>query len=141
MADTPAHETVETLRCDVEYPEHVQRTVSAEFAANRRYMIRQLDLGCWICGSRDKREIHHIHEWSLWNALDPEKVLDALHAFDPYGFTKANPEAPVQSPDDRRNLLCLCEEHHRAVNHGVHRITGEFWIAQRAVKPGVEIMK
>ena len=138
-ADTAAHEQRETITEIVEYPEHVQRTESATFKANKRLMVRQLDLPCWVCGTRENREIHHIHEWALWADLDPDKVLDSLHAFDPYGFTKADPETPVASADDKRNLLCLCAEHHRAVEAGIHRLTGEIWIAQRAAKPGVSI--
>jgi hypothetical protein len=136
---TAAHEQRETLHEDVLYPEHVQRTESEEFRRNKRVLIRKLDLPCWVSGSREKREVHHIFEWSLWPSLDPERVLDALHAFDPYGFTARDPETPITSPDDIRNLLVLSEKFHRGIGTGVHKISFPIWLPQRAVKPGVEI--
>lgn len=150
--DTPAHEQDDTIREAVEYPEHVQRSASAEFERNRRLLLKQLDLPCWICGSRDSREVHHLHEWALWPCLDPDKVLDTLHVFDPYGFTHKMGEQPVASPDDVRNCLVLCGHcelagvpvpggHHRGVDAGIHRLTFPIWVAQRAAKPGVSITK
>lgn len=48
---------------------------------------------------------------------------------------------PIESPDDIRNLVVLCETHHRGVNKGVHDLTMPIWFPQRAVKAGVEITK
>jgi len=141
MGDTPAHEQRETITECIEYPEHVQRTESGEFRANKRRLVRQMKIPCWVCGTHDNLEVHHLHEWSLWNDLDPEKVLDALHVYDYYGFTKADPETPIKSPDDIRNLVVLCADHHRAVEMGIHRLTGEIWLAQRAAKPGITITR
>jgi hypothetical protein len=138
---TPAHEQRETLQEDVLYPEHVQRTESAEFTRNKHRLVRKLDLPCWVCGSREKREVHHLHEWSLAPALDMAKALDTLHCIDPYGFTAHDPDTPLSGPDDIRNLLVLCEEHHRGAGTGVHRISWPIWLPQRAVKPGVQITK
>lgn len=150
-AHTQKHEFTEY----VVDPTHADRKAegeSPEFSRNKRQMVRQLDLPCFICGSRNKREVHHIHEWSLWNALDPEKVLDTLHVFDPYGYTHQMADKPIASPDDIRNLLVLCGEceidgvtvpggHHRGLDAGVHDMTFPTWIAQRAVKPGLSITK
>jgi hypothetical protein len=91
--------------------------------------------------------VHHLHEWSLWDALDHDKVLDTLHVFDPYGFTHKVGEQPIETPDDIRNLLVLCGHHvidgvavpgghHRGVNLGVHELTMPIWIAIRACKDG-----
>ena len=135
------HEEDRTIHEFIEYPDHEKRTESSEFRANKRRLVRQLDIGCWICGSKDKREVHHIHEWSLWNALDPERVLDSLHAFDPYGYTHAGGDKPIESPDDLRNLVVLCEVHHRAINTGVHSLTMPIWFPQRSVKAGMAITK
>lgn len=139
MAIDQPHEVDTTLTQDVIYPAHEQRSVSSEFRRNRITLIRKLDVGCWICGSKEKREVHHIHEWSLWNALDKDKVLTTLHCFDPYGYTSHNPEEPIDSPDDIRNLLVLCGEHsnisgghHRGKEIGVHTITFPIWIALRS---------
>jgi hypothetical protein len=147
-----AHEQEHTLTEFVEFPDHDQRTESAEFRKNKRLLVSQLDLPCFICGCRDQREVHHLHEWALWGALDPEKVLDTLHMFDPYGFTHKMGEQPIETPDDIRNLLVLCGHceidgvpvpggHHRGVDAGVHDLTFPIWIAQRAVKEGMSITK
>lgn len=136
----------------VSFPDHAERTESMEFRKNKRLLVKQLDIPCFVCGNRDAREVHHIHEWALWEALDPEKVLDTLHVFDPYGYTHKMGEHPMETPDDVRNLLVLCGHceidgvsvpggHHRGVNAGVHDLTFPTWIAQRAVRPGVSITK
>ena len=86
MADlphTPAHEQVETLRVDVEYPAHPPRTESAEFAANKRTLVTKLDTPCFCCGGKDHREVHHmVIEWAEWDNADPAKVAQKCHQFD-----------------------------------------------------------
>ena len=139
MDEVQAHEQDDTVRERVLYPEHVQRTESAAFRDNKHILVKKLRLGCWVCGTREKLEVHHLHEWALWPKLDAEKVLEFLRCFDPYGFSRHMGEAPVESPDDIRNLLVLCEEHHRGVDTGVHKLTYPIWLPQRAVKPGEEI--
>jgi hypothetical protein len=144
---TPAHEQTDTIHEDVLYPEHVQRTESATFRTNKHTLVRKLGLKCWLCDpasplkcSIEKPlEAHHLHEWALWSDLDPAKVLDILRVFDPYGFAHQMGDQPVESPDDIRNLLILCEAHHRGVDTGVHRLTFPIWLPQRAAKPGVQI--
>jgi len=136
-----SHEESRTIHEFIEYPDHAKRTESSEFRANKRRLVQQLDIGCWICGSKDAREVHHIHEWSLWDALDPEKVLNSLHAFDPYGYTHTAGDKAIESPDDIRNLVVLCEAHHRGVDMGAHDLTMPVWFPQRAVKDGVSITK
>ena len=135
------HEVKRTIHEDIEYPDHEKRTESSEFNRNKRLMVKQLDLPCWICGSKDAREVHHIHEWSLWAALDQDKVLSSLHAFDPYGYTHTAGDKPIESPDDIRNLVVLCEMHHRGENTGVHDLTMPIFFPQRAVKEGMSITK
>lgn len=152
MSVDQIHEEDRTIHEEVEYPAHEQRTESSEFRRNKRILVKQLDLPCWICGSRDSREVHHLHEWSLWPALDQEKVLDTLHVFDPYGYTHKMGEQPIESPDDIRNLLVLCGVHtldgvevpgghHRGVDLGVHDLSMPTWLALKSVKTGVEITK
>jgi hypothetical protein len=149
---TQAHEQSHSFHEVVEFPSHADRTESSEFRKNKRILVKQLDLPCWICGSRDAREVHHLHEWSLWPALDPEKVLDTLHVFDPYGYTHKMGEQPIETPDDIRNLLVLCGSHvvdgvtipgghHRGVNLGAHDLTMPTWLSLKSAKKGVDITK
>lgn len=134
------------------YQDHEKRTESSEFRKNKRTLVRQLGLGCWICRSKESPEVHHIHEWALWPSLDPDLVLDTLHVFDPYGFAHQLGEKPIESPDDIRNLLVLCGHceidgvqvpggHHRGKDAGVHELTFAIWVARRAVKPGLSITR
>lgn len=145
MADTPAHEQVEALRVDVEYPEHVQRTESAEFAANKHRLVHKLGLPCWKCGSSDKLEVHHfVIEWSEWDSADPAKVLKIMHKLDAYGFAadglkQGNP-LPA-SPDDIRNLMVLCENCHRGACLGIHQVPLPFWFADLVKKDGAVVLK
>jgi hypothetical protein len=146
------HEVKRSFTEFVSYPDHDTRVDSAEFIKNRRIMVKQMDLPCWICNSRNHREVHHIVEWAFFEAIDTNKMLDTLHVFDPYGFTHTAGEKPIESPDDIRNLLVLCGSceidgavvpggHHRGTNAGVHDLTLPTWIAQRCVKPGLSITR
>lgn len=142
MADTPAHEVRENLSVDVEYPEHVQRTCSAEFAANRRQLIQKLDTPCFSCGSKEGREVHHFvceyaeAEWADW-----EKVFKLVHHFDIYGFAAQMGDKPITSPDDIRNLVVLCESCHRGAGVGIHLVPFPNWIAQVMVRDGEVVLK
>ncbi len=147
-----SHEQKHSITEFVVYEDHEKRTESALFRKNKRVMVRQLDLPCWICRSRDHREVHHIHEWALWPSLDPELVLDTLHVFDPYGYTHQLGDVPIETPDDIRNLLVLCGHCeidgvsvpggcHRGVDAGVHELTFPVWIARRSVRAGMSITK
>lgn len=144
------HEVKKTITEIVETPDHAPRVESSEFRKNKRVLVRQLDLPCWTCGSRDAREVHHLHEYSLWDSLNPERVLDTLHVFDPYGFTHQKGEEPITTPDDIRNLLVLCGHHttdgvevpgghHRGTGLGIHETTFPTWIALRSAKEGVSL--
>ena len=153
MTDVAAHDQVETFREDVVYPAHAQRTESPEFGRNKRQLVQKLDLPCFVCGSRDAREVHHyIVEWAMWDEADPDKVLEVAHHFDIYGFAEKMGDQPIQSPDDVRNLMVLCGSHsldgqviegghHRGVDCGIHRLTFPTWIGQKIAKAGVTITK
>jgi hypothetical protein len=129
---------------DVEYPEHVQRTTSAEFAQNRHRLINKIG-HCWKCGTTEKLEIHHaIIEWAEWDNADPAKVLKVMHAFDPYGFSEdmaKNGDPLPTSPDDIRNLLPLCETCHRGAGVGIHLVPVPFWFADLVRKDGATVLK
>lgn len=137
----------------VNIPDHEERTTSAEFIRNRKILINNRKIGCIICNSQKKQEAHHLHEWALWNALDPRKVLETLKVLDFHGYVAKDPNTPITSPDDIRNLAILCGEytdadgvvvaggHHRGVNLGVHALTFPTWVAQKSVKDGLSITK
>ena len=141
MADTPAHEQIETLRVDVEYPEHVQRTESAEFAANKRMLVQKLDTPCFSCGSKADREVHHfVTEWALADSADWDKVFRLVHHFDIYGFAAQLGDKPIASPDDIRNLVVLCQKCHRGRGFGIHLVPFPDWIGQVMAKDGSTVL-
>lgn len=137
-AITPAHEVRETIVIDVEYPAHAARTESHEFATNKRLLVGKLDLPCIACGSKDHREVHHWHiEWAQWEDTDPAKVLDWMHRMDIYGYAAQLGDKPVESPDDIRNLVVICESCHRGRGKGIHLVPFPNWISQASAKAGV----
>lgn len=144
-ANTAAHEQSERLKVTVEYPEHVERSNSAEFNANKHRLVNKLGLGCWKCGTLDNLEVHHfIIEWSEWNNADPAKVLKIMHKFDAYGFAqdglKQGDPLPT-SPDDIRNLMVLCMACHRGSGVGIHLVPVPFWFADLVKKDGTIVLK
>lgn len=122
-------------------PEHGRRTETPEYRHNRHILIERLDLPCIICGSREDRQTHHQFEWMFWKSLDPRKMLRLLRVFDPYGFAHHMGEKPVESVDDIRNLVVVCEKHHIRKGTGVHETTFSPWWAQAAAKEGVVILE
>ena len=134
-----SHLENKTLTEHIEYPGHEPRTTSSMFRTNRHILIERLGLGCWVCGSKQNLEAHHWFEWSLWPKLDPAKVLLVLRMIDFYGFAHHKADQPVESPDDIRNLVVLCEAHHRQPEMGIHCLEFPIWLPQRAVKEGLTI--
>lgn len=140
--DTAAHEVDEHLEVDVEYPEHVQRTESAEFAANKRMLIQKLDTPCFSCGSKENREVHHfVTEWALAAVADWDKVFKLVHHFDIYGFAAQLGDKPISGPDDIRNLVVICEPCHRGAMRGIHLVPFPDWIGQVMAKDGTTVLK
>ena len=139
MSVTDNHEVNKTIHEEVIYPGHEKRTQSELFAKNKHHLVAELDTPCWICGGKVNREVHHLIEWSLFPAIDPKKMLEAFKFFDFYGYTKKDPNTLPDSPDDIRNLVVLCEKHHRGVDNGVHDLSFPIWIALKCLKEGIDI--
>ncbi len=125
----------------IELPARAVRVDSPEFVRNKHMLVKRLDVPCWICGSREAREVHHLHEHAMAPSLDFERVADTLMTFDPYGYSHQLVGKPVESMDDIRNLIVLCEEHHRGPGTGAHGATFDLWLAQRAAKDGVMVSR
>jgi hypothetical protein len=140
-AEVPAHEQVRHLTEIEILPEHAQRTESPEFAKNRALLLSEGHGRCLTCGRTDNLQLHHLLEWALWDALDPAKALALLRRWniDPYGKLAADPDSPMRDPDDIRNLVFLCEEHHIGAGTGIHSITFPVCIAQGAAREGAAV--
>jgi len=156
----------EHLRCSMLkqaywIPDHDRRRTSSKFRKNKKFLRDYLELPCWICGRKTSKgnplEVHHIFEWALWNAIDPAKaatILELIEFYDSQYLLKANGNRnklvkkldklqgmPLEDPDDIRNLVVLCQEHHRLKYTGVHAISFPIWLALGVLKPGFRLVR
>ena len=131
-----------TLREVVITPSHVRRTESEAFRRNKQRLREDGHYQCWVCGSTENLQVHHFGiEWSLSNIADWEKVKAFCEEWDPYGYGRLLHNQAITSPDDIRNLLVLCQEHHTGVDHadggsgtGIHDLTFPVWVVQKLAK-------
>jgi len=133
------------------YPPHDQRKESPAYAKSHDDMVRKKDLPCLACGVRQStlkdpkqnpfgavqmETHHHVIEWALANAIDPDKFN--THVLP--GLLRRNPDkyAPMKNgmtkqqildwvDHDEDNLWVLCDVHHRHVFVGIHAITFPIW--------------
>lgn len=121
------HELKETISVDVWYPDHPPRAESARFEATKKALIKDQDVACYICGSKELREVHHFHvEWAFAEGVDWDHMKTLHTDFDWSSFKSA--EDFVDSP---YNMMVLCQNHHRHANHGIHNLPYPIWIMQR----------
>ena len=131
-------------------PEHDKRRESSLFKKNKKFIRDECGLPCWVCSAREDLEVHHVFEWSLWNAMDRKKVTDILNAIEFYDedyiFQADQPEKLqaalkdtttknryLKTPDDIRNLVVFCRTHHRLKYTGIHTISFPIWLTMAAV--------
>lgn len=150
MADIVEHFKKGTFEEKYWLPAHNKRRESSLFRKNKKFIRDDCGAPCWVCGSRNKREVHHIFEWAFWNAMDPRKVTNILNAIEFYDddyISKAknagklrtaiqdlSEKKPIiDTPDDIRNLVVFCMKHHRLKLTGIHTITFPIWLAIAAI--------
>ena len=144
------HFKQETFEQNYWIPAHNKRRESALFRSNKEFIRDKCGVPCWVCGSQTDLEVHHVFEWAFWNALDPRKVTNILAAIEFYDddyvqkaqdsqtlrefLDKLIRKKPIlDSPDDARNLVVLCREHHRLKNTGIHTLTFPIWLSMSAI--------
>jgi hypothetical protein len=121
------HEVKGKVEVDRYYPDHEPRTESSLFRKTKHQLVAVEDTPCWICGSKEKREVHHFHaEWADANGIDWVKMRELHPNFDWSTFKEASDF--IDSP---YNMMVLCEKHHRAQDHGIHHLPYPDWIMQR----------
>ena len=150
MADLVEHFKRGTFEEQYWIPAHDVRRESSLFRKNKRFVRDTCGSPCWVCGSTEDLEVHHVFEWSLWNALDPRKITAILNAIEFYDedyvvkaakpeklrseINKVSNNKPIMdTPDDIRNLVVFCRKHHRLKLTGIHTITFPIWLAIAAV--------
>ena len=70
--------------------------------------------------------------------VDFEKLKKACEAFDVYGYSRAMKDIPVTSVDDIRNLINVCQGHHKRADHGIHNIPFADWLEQKIQRSGAD---
>lgn len=137
------HPTTESAATIELSPPHAPRVETAAFRKSRDFLINVKKQGCAICGvtvdglkdptknpyGATQLEAHHTPiEFSLQDACDPLKV----HLDYPEVIDRETLAAFVDSP---RNLLILCDTHHRHPERGIHHLlTPDFWVQKYLVE-------
>lgn len=128
----PQHREQHEIEEIIIYPEHAKRKESEEFKQSKRRLKKEGHYECWICGCTTNLQCHHFGcEWALWNDCDPKKLQEFLLLFDIYGYSKLMKDEPITSPDDIRNQMVLCEQHHVKKITGIHECTFSIWQSQK----------
>ncbi len=150
MSDIVEHFKKGTFEEKYWIPAHNKRRESSLFRKNKKFVRDECGAPCWVCGSKKDREVHHIFEWSFWNAMNPKKVTNILKAIEFYDddyvgkakkpkmlgdeIAKVEKDKPIiDTPDDIRNLVVFCRTHHRLKLTGIHNITFPIWLAVSAI--------
>jgi len=156
-----AHWDKKTLIQEYWIPEHVKRRESPLFRKNKKFLRDECALPCWICGDAQSKEnpleVHHVFEWALWNVMNPRRVTAILEVLEFYedgylslsnkkrvlqdAFAAAEKSGIVATPDDIRNLVVLCQNHHRMPGVGVHMISFPIWVGMAAIKKNAKLTK
>jgi hypothetical protein len=89
-----AHYQKHTITEIEHFPEHGARTETLEFR-NAKHELESIEhLGCYICGTMEQRESHHIFERAYMNGLDVKKVAYMLYNhYDYHGHCKRDFES------------------------------------------------
>lgn len=125
-------------------PDHANRTESETFRKAKERLKQDGHYKCWICGTDKDIQIHHfVAEYMFENIADLDKAKEVAETFDIYGYGKLLKNQPLESIEDVRCLMALCQTHHTGVDHqdgnsgtGIHSLTFPSWIIQRVAKDG-----
>ena len=63
--------------------------------------------------------------------VDYKKLKEACESIDVYGYGEEMKNIPITSVDDIRNLVNVCECHHKRADHGIHNIPFADWLMQK----------
>jgi hypothetical protein len=69
MADIAEHFKKGTFEEKYWIPEHNARRESSLFRKNKKFIRDKCGAPCWVCGEKKDLEVHHVFEWSFWNAF------------------------------------------------------------------------
>ena len=110
----------------------MERVESLLFKANKSKVYADKHFQCFICGAKTDLNVHHfICQWANKDRVDFEALKEMCEIFDVYGYGEKMKELPITSIDDIRNLLVLCEGHHKRADHGIHNLTFADFMLQK----------
>ena len=140
-----AHEIKRTLTEVVIDPSHVERAESADFRHSKERLKADGHYRCWVCGSIEDLQVHHMAEWMFANIVAFDKLKAFVEEWDVYGYGRLLENKPLISVDDLRCLIVLCQRHHTGVDHadgnsgtGIHSLTFPAWLIQKLAKEGTD---
>lgn len=139
-----AHFESRTLKDYVIDPDHYGRTESSEFEQAKKRLREDGHYLCYICGTTENLQVHHRGlEYMFSNIGDMAKVKEFVEEWDVYGYGRLLKNRPIESKDDIRNQMVLCQKHHTGVDHendgtgtGIHNMTFSSWIIQKLCLEG-----
>ncbi|KLU65742.1 hypothetical protein DEAC_c23720 [Desulfosporosinus acididurans] len=129
-----AHEIKRTLTEVVIDPSHAERTESAEFRRSKARLKEDGHFKCFICGTSEDIQVHHLAEYCFATLVDFDKLKQFCEEFDPYGYGKLLKNKPMSDIGDVRNCLAICRQHHIEKGTGVHETTFPIWLIQKLAK-------
>ena len=110
----------------------MERVESNLFKANKVKLKKDGHHKCFICGSTEKINTHHlVCPYARQKEVDYEKLKEACESIDVYGYGEEMKNIPITSVDDIRNLVNVCECHHKRADHGIHNIPFADWLMQK----------
>lgn len=90
----PEHYQVKTITEIEHFEEHGERKETLEFRNAKKELEKVEHIGCYVCGTMENRESHHIIERASWNASDLKKVAHMLYNhWDYHGHVKRDFES------------------------------------------------
>lgn len=139
------HEMNQNCTFHINIPGHLPRKDSELFVQTRHHLVAELDTPCYICGSKENRQVHHsVIEWSLANATDWSKVMVAFPDFpDWHKVDVNNPDTYHFFVDHPYQMMVLCQPHHTGTNkdgkgYGIHFVPKPIWEFQKYVRSNFE---
>lgn len=135
------HQMKQSCQFVINVPGHKPRKNSHLFDQTRKHLIDELDTPCWICSSKENRQVHHfIIEMSMANACDFDKLKKDHPDFPDWNKVDPNnPDTFYYFVDHPYNMMVLCQNHHTGTNknskgYGIHYVPHSIWSFQKYVK-------
>ena len=110
----------------------MERVESQLFRANKIKLKEEGHGSCFICGTTEKINTHHMMcPYAKQKEVDYDKLKSVCEVVDVYGYAEQMKSISITSVDDIRNLINVCEGHHKRADHGIHNVPFADWLIQK----------